>query len=141
MIIMVLKYDRFNGFFFFFLDIFMVDLNNYLSKSIKTSIFKDVDMKYQILVSCASSMATSTVVAMQVRELLEANGLDADVKQCSFSELDSKVKDSPPHLIIGTGPIKEYGSVPVIVGTSFLTGIGKEAVEAKILEILKSVQK
>lgn len=140
MIIMASKHDRFNEFFFFFLDILIVDLNNY-NKIVQNELLKDVDMKYQILVSCASSMATSTVVAMQVRELLEANGLDANVKQCSFSELDSIVENSPPHLIIGTGPVKDYGSVPVIVGTPFLTGIGKEAVETKILEILKSVQK
>lgn len=97
-------------------------------------------MKSQILVSCASSMATSTVVAMQVRELLEEHGLDANVSQCSFSELDSKIEMSPPDLVLVTGPVKDYGSVPVLVATPFLSGIGKEAVEAKIIEIIKSQQ-
>jgi len=85
-------------------------------------------------------MATSTVVAMQVRELLEEHGLDANVSQCSFSELDSKIEMSPPDLVLVTGPVKDYGSVPVLVATPFLSGIGKEAVEAKIIEIIKSQQ-
>lgn len=97
-------------------------------------------MKAQILVSCASSMATSTVVAMQVRELLEEHGLEANVTQCSFSELDSKLTYNPPDLILVSGPVKDYGNVPVIVATPFLTGVGKEAVEAKIIEVVTSLQ-
>ena len=97
-------------------------------------------MKTQILVSCASSMATSTVVAVQVREFLEDQGIDANVTQCSFSELDSKVEVSPPDIILATGQVKSYGDIPVIIATPFLTGIGKEAVEAKIIEIIKSLQ-
>ena len=98
-------------------------------------------MKYQVLVSCASSMATSTVVAVQVRELLEEHDIDANVSQCSFSELDSKIEVSPPDLILVTGPVKDYGGIPVIVATSILTGVGKEAVEKKIIDTLKSIKK
>jgi PTS system galactitol-specific IIB component len=98
-------------------------------------------MSSKILISCASSIATSTVIAMEVQELAETSGLDISISQCSFSELDSKIEISRPDLILVSGPVKKYGDIPVLVATPFLTGVGKEVLAEKIVETLKSAGK
>jgi PTS system galactitol-specific IIB component len=98
-------------------------------------------MSSKILVSCASSIATSTVIAMEVQELAEKNGLDTSISQCSFSELDSRIEMSKPDLILVSGPVKKYENIPVLVATPFLTGIGKEELAGKIVETLKTAKK
>jgi PTS system galactitol-specific IIB component len=78
---------------------------------------------------------------MEVRELLEKHGLDANITQCSFAELDSRVEMLSPDLILVTGPVKQYGDIPVIVAMPLLTGINKEALQNKIIDTIKSIQK
>ena len=44
-------------------------------------------MEKYILVCCASSIATSTIVATTLKNALDEKGIKADIKQCSFAEV------------------------------------------------------
>ena len=93
-----------------------------------------------ILICCASSIATSTVVAYKVREALEENGLEANVIQSSFAEMNAKVEMTNPDLIMVTGTVTVPEGIPRIVATP-LTGIGAGKVIEEMVEVIKKVEK
>lgn len=94
-----------------------------------------------ILICCASSIATSTVVAFKVREALEENGLEANVIQSSFAEMNAKVEMTSPDLIMVTGTVTVPEGIPRIVATPLLTGIGAGKVIKEMVEVIKKVTK
>ncbi|KIL49633.1 protein-N-phosphohistidine-sugar phosphotransferase [Jeotgalibacillus soli] len=92
-------------------------------------------MKKQILVACGAGIATSTIVNLALEKMCKENGIDANLIQCKITEVPS-YEDTADLLVTTTIVQKEY-SFPVINARAFLTGIGQEEVEAKILEELK----
>ncbi|MFL2101961.1 PTS galactitol transporter subunit IIB [Marinilactibacillus psychrotolerans] len=93
-------------------------------------------MKKRILVACGGAIATSTVVAEKIRELLKKEKIDADIRQLRISELQSN-KDNAD-LIVTTAKVKKDYGVPLIHGVGFITGINQEKVEQQILKELKN---
>lgn len=89
----------------------------------------------KIIVACGGAVATSTVAANKIRDLLKKNGIPANVEQCRIAELDAQKEGAD--LIVTTAKIKKDYGVPVVHGLAFVTGINLEGTEAKILEILK----
>ncbi|WP_127836791.1 PTS sugar transporter subunit IIB [Clostridium prolinivorans] len=90
----------------------------------------------RVLVACGNGIATSTVVAMKIKEACEDNGINISINQCKLLEVPSKISDYD--LLVTTG--KFTGSevnVPVIGAISLLTGIGEEETLEKIIEALK----
>lgn len=96
-------------------------------------------MKPTILICCASSIATSTVVAYKVRDALEENGLEANVIQSSFAEMNAKVEMAKPDLIMVTGTVTVPEGIPKIVATPLLTGIGADRVIKEMVEVIKNI--
>ena len=92
-------------------------------------------MSKRVVVACGTGMATSTMMAEKVRNLLDENHIDYILSQCQLSELDS-YKDNADLFVTAMKISTDYG-VPVVVGTPFLAGIGEKAAEEKILSILK----
>ncbi|WP_017729644.1 PTS sugar transporter subunit IIB [Halalkalibacterium ligniniphilum] len=92
-------------------------------------------MKKQILVACGAGIATSTIVNGALEKLFKENGIEANLVQCKITEVPGYA-DTADLLVTTTIVQKEY-PFPVINARSFLTGIGQEEVEAKILEELK----
>ena len=90
----------------------------------------------KIIVACGGAVATSTVAANLIRELAKKHGIDAEVVQHQIGELEAK-KDGAD-LIVTTGRYKKNLGVPVIQGTAFISGIGVEALEEKILAVIKN---
>jgi galactitol PTS system EIIB component len=89
----------------------------------------------KVLVACGGAVATSTVAANKIRELLKANNIKADVQQCRVSELSSK--SDGVDLIVSTAKVdRDYG-VPVIHGLAFISGIGLDKTKQQILDTLK----
>lgn len=89
----------------------------------------------KILVACGGAIATSTIAAQKIRELLAEEGIKADVSQCRISELQSNLTGTD--LIVTTAKVtREYG-VPLIHGVAFITGINLDVTKNKILEVLK----
>jgi PTS system galactitol-specific IIB component len=92
-------------------------------------------MKKRIIVACGGAIATSTVAANRIRELLKANGIDGEVKQTRITELEAE-KDGAD-LIVTTAKFKKDFGVPTIHGVAFISGIGIDKLEQQILDVLK----
>jgi PTS system galactitol-specific IIB component len=89
---------------------------------------------YKIVVACGTAIATSTHVAIKIKELLEERGLKIHTIQCRVTEVTSLAPDAD--LIIATAQVPFDVDVPVVDGIPFLTGIGIEEVTDKIETIL-----
>ncbi len=89
----------------------------------------------RILVSCGTSIATSTVVAMAIEEAMKDRGINVTIRQCKASEVPSLVQGMD--LVVTTTPVPGNLGVPVIQTLAFLTGIGKEEVLDQIAAILE----
>lgn len=88
-----------------------------------------------IIVACGAGVATSTILSQKIESLLENNGIDYRLIQCSLNEVSSYLQDGD--LIVSSMQIFEELPIPKILGISFLTGIGEEETENQILEILR----
>jgi PTS system galactitol-specific IIB component len=91
---------------------------------------------YKIVVACGTAIATSTHVAIKVRELLEERGLRIHTIQCRVPEVPSLAPDAD--LVIATAQVPYDIDVPVVDGIPFLTGIGIKEVIDKIEILLKT---
>jgi galactitol PTS system EIIB component len=89
----------------------------------------------KIIVACGGAVATSTVAANKIRDLLKEKNIPADVSQCRVSELGFKA--SGTDLIVTTAKVdRDYG-VPVIHGVAFISGVGVDKTKQQILDVLK----
>lgn len=89
---------------------------------------------YKIVVACGTAIATSTHVAIKVKELLEERGLKIHTIQCRVLEVPSLAPDAD--LVIATAQVPYDIEVPVVDGIPFLTGIGIKEVIDKIETLL-----
>lgn len=87
-----------------------------------------------IIIACGSGIATSTIINSKVSELLTKNNIPFSIIQCSLNELDSYVDTAD--LVISSMNIYQELKVPKVMGMAYLTGIGEEETNKKILEIL-----
>lgn len=92
-------------------------------------------MKKKIIVACGGAVATSTIAARKIMELCQRHNIPADICQVRISEIESNL--SGASLIVTTSRIKRDYGIPLITGTSFISGVGIQKTEDNILEILK----
>lgn len=92
-------------------------------------------LKKKVIVACGGAVATSTIAANKITELCKNNGIDVEICQICISEIESNLDGTD--LIVTTSRIKRDYGIPYVNGMAFISGIGEEAAEAKILEILK----
>jgi PTS system galactitol-specific IIB component len=91
----------------------------------------------RVLIVCGSGIATSTMVYMQVGELLKRHGIDAELVRIATQA--AKTASADADLIVATTQVPD-GKVPVISGIPFLTGIGVEAAEQEIISRLRETK-
>lgn len=91
----------------------------------------------KILVACGAGIATSTAVITKIKNLLDQNGYQNQytIKQCKISETPS-LSDNADFLIATTAKPSNL-NCNFISGVPFLTGMGKEATEKEILDLMK----
>ncbi|MDU0894895.1 MULTISPECIES: PTS sugar transporter subunit IIB [Anaerococcus] len=91
----------------------------------------------KILVACGAGIATSTAVITKIKNLLDQNGYENQytIKQCKISETPS-LSDNADFLIATTAKPSNL-NCDFISGVPFLTGMGKEATEKEILDLMK----
>ncbi len=95
--------------------------------------------KKNILVACGTAIATATIAAGKLKELLQKHNIQANVIQCRFTEIDYYVKTlGKVDLIITTAGFPERKDIPILNGVPLISGVGKEELERKIIEILQS---
>ena len=93
--------------------------------------------KKRIYVCCGTGIATSTVISKKVSEFLNENNIQFDISQGIVSDIKAKVDNKKPDLVISSTTISaDLGDVPVILGRSFLTGIGVDKTKEVIKEAL-----
>ncbi|MCM3790674.1 PTS sugar transporter subunit IIB [Domibacillus indicus] len=92
-------------------------------------------MKKTVLVACGAGIATSTVVCDRVENLLKDNNISAEVVQCKISEVASRQEGAD--LIVSTTILPTTYNIPSEIATAYITGIGMEALDQKIIDHLK----
>jgi PTS system galactitol-specific IIB component len=89
---------------------------------------------FKIVVACGTAIATSTHVAIKVKELLEERGFKIHTIQCRVPEVPSLVQDAD--LVVATAQVPYDIDIPIVDGIPFLTGIGVKEVIDKIEQLL-----
>ncbi|MBV8042993.1 PTS galactitol transporter subunit IIB [Pluralibacter sp.] len=93
-------------------------------------------MKRKIIVACGGAVATSTMAAEEIKELCCANHIDIDLIQCRVNEIETYMDGA--HLICTTARVdRTFGDIPLVHGMPFISGVGIEALQNKILGILQ----
>ena len=87
-----------------------------------------------VIIACGSGIATSTMISMKVDEILNDNDIPHDIIQCSINEIES-YEDRGDVIVSSTQLQNEY-SIPSVMGIGFISGIGADEAENKLLEIL-----
>ncbi len=92
--------------------------------------------KKKILVACGMAVATSVLVSKALEDALQKRGIAVSIKRCKASEIAEWADEVD--LIITTTPVPPGIEKPVIQTLAFLTGIGKDAIIDRVVEILES---
>ncbi len=84
-------------------------------------------------------MITSSVAIYKIKERFDAEKISVNIIQCKFAEISGYIDEYKPVLIIPTGSLKKEQTkgVPIIKGTSFITGIDEEKTLDQIVLYLK----
>lgn len=93
-------------------------------------------MMKKVLVACGAGIATSTVVCNRVENLLKENNIKAEIIQCKIVEVASRQAEAD--LIVSTTILPTTYKIPALIATAYISGIGMEKMDQKILEHLKS---
>ena len=91
-----------------------------------------------IVVCCGNAINTSTIIEMKLTEFLDSQNIEYKITKCMISELDSVLERQQTDLIVSNGRLgKDDLNIPIVVGMAYITGIGTDKVNRKILEVLK----
>ncbi|TFD61467.1 PTS galactitol transporter subunit IIB [Cryobacterium suzukii] len=90
----------------------------------------------KILVVCGTGAATSTVVAVKLKEFCLTNGYDVSITQGKVSDILRG--QASADFIVATTQVPASVAVPVIAGLPFLTGMGLDQTFAQIEAALKA---
>lgn len=88
-----------------------------------------------IIVCCGAASATSAILEIKVRELLEREGIEAKVIKTYVSAVPEMLKEKKIDLVIPSGKY-QFDNVPVISGMPYITGIGIDKLERQIIKEL-----
>jgi len=93
----------------------------------------------KVLVCCTNAVATSTMVAMKVKNRMKEEGVPVEVTTCSILEIDRKIKLFKPDLIISNVGRKANikAECPIVDGIPVLSGRNAEESWSKIISCLK----
>lgn len=94
-----------------------------------------MDRNKRILIVCGTGVATSTVVADKVAQLLKRTGIQAEIRRAITAQAGSASKDAD--LIIATTQVQDV-SIPVISGLPYITNVGVQKLEEQIVSVLTS---
>ena len=90
--------------------------------------------KSRIASVCGAGLATSTWIALRLRDSLTERGLEVDITEMKI--MDLALSASNYDLIVSASNLGQVYDVPVVVSTSILTGIGFDETVDKIVRLL-----
>lgn len=91
----------------------------------------------RVLVACGAGVATSTVIAERVRDLIREAGHNPKVEQVKVVEVAKRAADYDL-VVASTQPPKGL-TTPFVSAVGYLTGIGEEALDDKIRDIVRGI--
>ena len=94
---------------------------------------------YTIVVSCGTAIATSTHVALKLKEMLAEGGVQIHTIQCRVPEVPDYAEQAD--MVVTTAQVPFDLNIPIINGLPFLTGVGIEEVIKEIIVTLKDGEK
>ena len=92
---------------------------------------------YKILIAGGSGIATSTVIANRVKDLVSDAGYDVKVEQVKVVEVEKLAADFD--LIVASTQIPQTITTPYVFAINYLTGINKEATDKEILDKMSTI--
>ncbi len=95
--------------------------------------------KLTILGVCGSGVVSSSMIAQKVKELLEPEGISAEVIGLLPQSVQEYVDRGGIDFVVSTSPIPGKIAVPVIKGVALLTGFGEDECKAEILKVAKEI--
>jgi galactitol PTS system EIIB component len=87
-----------------------------------------------IIVACGAGVATSTLICDRVQKLLTSQNIQANIIQCTLGDISRYVDQA--NVIVTSMKVDRSYSIPIVLGISFITGLGVEQTEKEILESL-----
>ncbi|MEK5444692.1 PTS sugar transporter subunit IIB [Fredinandcohnia sp. FSL W7-1320] len=87
-----------------------------------------------IIVACGAGVATSTLICDRVQKLLSSQNIQANIIQCTLGDISRYVDQA--NVIVTSMKVDRSYSIPIVLGISFITGVGVEQTEKEILESL-----
>lgn len=91
--------------------------------------------KVKVIVACGGAVATSTMAAEEIKELCAAHYIELDLVQCRVSEIETYMDGAD--LICTTAKVdRAFTGIPVIHAMAFISGVGIEELQQKILTVL-----
>ncbi len=87
-----------------------------------------------IIVACGAGVATSTLICDRVQKLLSSQHIQANIIQCTLGDISRYVDQA--NVIVTSMKVDRSYSIPIVLGISFITGVGVEQTEKEILESL-----
>ncbi|MGQ0286840.1 PTS galactitol transporter subunit IIB [Pasteurellaceae bacterium 22721_9_1] len=92
-------------------------------------------MKKKIIVACGGAVATSTLAAEEIKELCSQHNIPIELIQCRINEIGTYLDGTD--LICTTSKVtQDFGDIPLVHGMPFVSGVGIEELQEKILNIL-----
>lgn len=87
-----------------------------------------------ILVACGSGVATSSLAAEEVKNVLKTYGIQATISKTSMQEIESASQNAD--LVLTTNNYKGDVGKPLMSVAGFITGINEEKLKKKLGELL-----
>ena len=94
--------------------------------------------KVKVLVACGSGVATSTVAKNAVAEIAEKAGVPVEIYKSTIAEVLAKQHDVD--VVLTTANYRKPLDKPYMSVFGLISGVGKDAAEKKLADLLKKVQ-
>jgi PTS system galactitol-specific IIB component len=94
----------------------------------------------KVLVACGCAIATATALGEKIKKLAAAHNIPIKLELCKSIEVPNKSLTFAPDLIVVSTetPPPANPDTPYIKGIAYLTGIGEDKLNERVLEVLRS---
>ena len=94
--------------------------------------------RIDVIVFCATALATSTAVATKLKEELDKKSIPSRISTGRISDMQSLVNMAKPDVVVATAVSKMDIGMPIFNGIPLLTGFGVDELINEIVEYLNS---
>ena len=89
-----------------------------------------------LVVGFVPNMTVAVMAAEEIKELCQNHNIPVELIQCRVNEIETYMDGV--HLICTTAKVdRSFGDIPLVHGMPFISGVGIEALQNKILTILQ----